>query len=97
MGRLYSSPFSIFYSMNIISTLLISVSDRQPANFEDAITAAGYGKFNILLIFIVIPCSFAQIVENLGLAYVIPIAQCDLNLSLKDKGVLNSVGYAGEY
>lgn len=59
--------------------------------------ATGYGKFNILLMFIIIPCSFAQIVEQYSIAFVSPIAQCDLNLSLEDKGILNSIGYAGTY
>lgn len=70
--------------------------DSKPSNFEDAITATGFGKFNILLMGIVIPCSFVQVVEQLSVAYVGPIAQCDLNLSLQDKGVLNSAGYIGK-
>lgn len=45
---------------------------------------------------ILVPCSFAQIIEQIGIAYVVPIAQCDLELTLKDKGILNSAGYTGK-
>lgn len=45
---------------------------------------------------IVVPCSFAQIAEQVAIAYVVPIAQCDLELSLQDKGILNSIGYIGK-
>lgn len=76
--------------------LNIYFSDCEPVNFEDAIKATGFGKFNVLLMFIAIPCSFAQIVEQVSIAYIVPIAQCDLQLSLENKGVLNSVGYVGE-
>lgn len=41
------------------------------------------------------PASFAQVVEQNSLSYVIPIAQCDLNLSLEDKGLLLTGTYAG--
>lgn len=76
--------------------MLFHVTDSKHANFEDAIKATGFGKFNILLLCIAVPCSFAQIVEMNGTSFVIPIAQCDLNLSLEDKGLLNSTGYIGK-
>lgn len=68
----------------------------QPGNFEDAIKATGFGKFNVALLCVIIPGAFAQIVEQTSLAYVIPIAQCDLNLSLEQKGVLVSMSYTGK-
>lgn len=68
----------------------------KPSSFEDAIKATGFGKFNIAILFIIIPGSFAQIAEQTGLSYVVPIAQCDLNLRLEDKGILVSISYTGE-
>lgn len=66
-------------------------------NFEDAIKATGFGKFNIGLFCVLISGGFAQIAEQTSLAYIIPIAQCNLNLSLEQKGLLVSISYTGEY
>lgn len=34
--------------------------------------------------------------ETTGLSFVLPVAECDMNLSTKDKGVLSGVGFAGK-
>lgn len=67
----------------------------KPANFEDAITATEFGKFNIFLILVtVLPC-FSQTFESGAMSFVVPVAQCDLKLSLEDKGLLNAIIFAG--
>lgn len=68
-----------------------------PSTFEDAINAAGFGKFNIGLLCLIILGAFAQVTEKSGLSYIIPIAECDLALTLEDKGVLVSSTYIGKY
>lgn len=35
------------------------------------------------------------ILETLGLSFALPVAQCDMNLTTQDKGVLNAAGFAG--
>ncbi|CAH1114448.1 unnamed protein product [Psylliodes chrysocephalus] len=65
------------------------------ANFEEAIVATGFGKFNIILLFSIIPSSFSQACEQMALSYVLPVAECDLELTLAQKGLLNAVTYAG--
>lgn len=42
------------------------------------------------------PCCMAAIYESASISYIIPTAECDLQLSLMDKGILNAVSYAGE-
>ncbi|CAG9860342.1 unnamed protein product [Phyllotreta striolata] len=75
--------------------LIGSSKSQGPATFEDAITATGFGKYNFLLLFcIIFPCAI-QIAETTGISYILPIAECDLNLSLEDKGILNGVTFAG--
>lgn len=69
--------------------------DKQLANFETAISATGYGYFNYLLILVAIPCCFSTIFSTTTMAYILPNAECDLKLSLMDKGALNAVTYAG--
>ncbi|XP_023311297.1 synaptic vesicle glycoprotein 2B isoform X1 [Anoplophora glabripennis] len=73
----------------------IQVSDTKAASFEDAITATEFGKFNIFLMVVtMLPC-FSQTFETGAISFVVPVAQCDLNLSLEDKGVLNAMVFAG--
>ncbi|KAJ8919146.1 hypothetical protein NQ315_012132 [Exocentrus adspersus] len=67
----------------------------QAADFETAISATGFGKFNIILILAILPTAFAQVFESTSMSYVLPIAQCDLSLSLEDKGMLNAITFAG--
>lgn len=66
------------------------------ADFEEAIQATGYGKFNIFLLLIAMQCCISTIFEPGTTAYIIPSAECDLQLSLVTKGWLNAINYAGE-
>lgn len=45
--------------------------------------------------FIILPCALVQEVEQVAVAYVLPIAECDLQLSLENKGILISVNSIG--
>ncbi|XP_011256328.1 synaptic vesicle glycoprotein 2B isoform X1 [Camponotus floridanus] len=69
--------------------------DSGPADFERAITATGYGKFNYLLLLAVLPGSFSSIFSSSVMSYVLPSAECDLQLTMFDKGLLNSMTFAG--
>lgn len=66
------------------------------SDFEEAISATKFGKFNLLLILIAIPSGWSSIFETTTMSYVFPAAQCDLGLSLDDKGLLNAVTYIGK-
>ncbi|XP_076231040.1 synaptic vesicle glycoprotein 2B [Calliopsis andreniformis] len=56
---------------------------------------SGYGKFNYLLLLAVLPASFSSIFSSSAISYVLPSAECDLGLSMLDKGILNSMTFAG--
>ncbi|KOX69091.1 Synaptic vesicle glycoprotein 2C [Melipona quadrifasciata] len=66
-----------------------------PVDFERAIIHSGYGKFNYLLLLAVLPASFSSIFSSSAISYVLPSAECDLNLTMFDKGLLNSMAFAG--
>ncbi|KAL3280272.1 hypothetical protein HHI36_017767 [Cryptolaemus montrouzieri] len=72
---------------------LLKYSDA--ANFEDAISATKFGKFNLLLLLVAIPGRWSSVFETTTMSYVFPAAQCDLNLSLSNKGLLNAITYLG--
>ncbi len=65
------------------------------ADFETAISASGHGLFHYLLLFAGLPCCAATLYETSTMSYILPSADCDLHLTLTDKGVLNGVTYAG--
>lgn len=64
-------------------------------SLEEAIIKTGFGKFNIFLILIcglVLSCGF---LETSSIGLILPIAQCELNLTNFDKGLIGSIGYVG--
>ncbi|XP_058797414.1 synaptic vesicle glycoprotein 2B-like [Phymastichus coffea] len=65
------------------------------ANFEEAVAATGYGKFHYLLYLAIIPASWASGFDTTAVSMILPSAECDLNLNLYQKGVLNAIVYAG--
>ncbi|KAJ8977728.1 hypothetical protein NQ317_019403 [Molorchus minor] len=66
-----------------------------PQSLETAISAVGFGKFNIFLVLVILPAQFLITFENAIASYISPVAQCALNLSLNDKGLLNAISYVG--
>lgn len=65
------------------------------ADFETALKATGFGWFNFVLLLISIAAGLAPIFETTTMSLVFPAAQCDLDLSLQNKGTLNAITYLG--
>ncbi|KAH8416781.1 hypothetical protein KR222_004083, partial [Zaprionus bogoriensis] len=65
------------------------------SDFETAIDTAGFGLFNVLLLLVAVPAAMGTVYETSTMSYILPSAECDLHLSLLDKGVLNAITYAG--
>ncbi|XP_058976817.1 synaptic vesicle glycoprotein 2A-like [Musca domestica] len=68
---------------------------QQPADFEAAIKATGFGRFNILLLAAAFPAMLAGVIETAVISFILPSAECDLDLSLMDKGILNAITSCG--
>jgi MFS transporter, VNT family, synaptic vesicle glycoprotein 2 len=63
--------------------------------FEEAIRKCGFGKFNFILIALaggLMACAFLELTS---VNFIMPVAECDLNLSTSDKGILSAIGYVG--
>ncbi|XP_033741474.1 synaptic vesicle glycoprotein 2C-like isoform X1 [Pecten maximus] len=79
---------------------LMDTDDRGHQNlyavtYEEAISKTGNGKFHYLVLVL---CGWAvssDAIEVLSISFVLPAAQCDLNLSSNDKGWLNSIIFVG--
>ena len=67
----------------------------QTYTFDDAIRKCGFGKFNYILMLVsggLMGCAFLELTSvNL----ILPMAECDLNLTTADKGILSAIGYVG--
>ncbi|EDV41573.1 uncharacterized protein Dana_GF17440, isoform A [Drosophila ananassae] len=68
---------------------------EEGADFETAIAECGFGLFNVFILFSAVPCLAAMVFSASALSYVMPSAECDLNLTLVQKGMLNAVTYGG--
>jgi VNT family MFS transporter (synaptic vesicle glycoprotein 2) len=72
----------------------VSDVDQLP-DLEEAIKKCKIGKYNYVLIAVsgcLMTCAF---VELTSINVIFPVAQCDLNLTTADKGILGSIGYVG--
>nr|CAD7461341.1 unnamed protein product [Timema tahoe] len=68
---------------------------NEVVSFEDAVSMAGKGKFHYMLLFV---CGIGQIALVFELylsSYLLPAAQCDFQMTAQEKGLLNSISYAG--
>lgn len=67
----------------------------EPADYETAISATEFGFFNYSLMLMTVPVGLTIVFVTTSLSLAIPAAQCDLNLTIYDKGLLNSSVYIG--
>jgi VNT family MFS transporter (synaptic vesicle glycoprotein 2) len=87
-------------------SVISSVSEEVPSeierseawkvlNFDEALRRTGFGKFNYFLVILSGIVLSTVLLETLSISFVLPVAENDLNLSTKDKGILSSIAYAG--
>lgn len=65
------------------------------ADFEQAIEVAGYGKFHYILLAICGLVSTSEEMDVISMSFILPSAQCDLDLNTQTKGWLNSIIFIG--
>ncbi|XP_033228568.1 synaptic vesicle glycoprotein 2B-like [Belonocnema kinseyi] len=75
------------------------IADRgrldEPADYEKAISATGYGIFNILLLLAVLPAGWSAVFDTTSPAFILPAVECLFELTLFRKGVFVSIVYVG--
>ncbi|XP_049832809.1 synaptic vesicle glycoprotein 2B-like [Schistocerca gregaria] len=65
------------------------------SDFETCIMLTGFGKYNYLILIVSLMASLAQQLSISAISYILPSAECELQLSPEDKGTLNATGYIG--
>jgi len=63
--------------------------------YDEALTSCGYGKFHLLLTIICGWANASDAVEILCISFLLPSAECDLDLTYARKGHINSILFAG--
>ncbi|CAO1393250.1 unnamed protein product [Diamesa tonsa] len=66
-------------------------------SYDEAVEKTGHGKFHALLLLACGLCLMSVIVETLNIGFVIPMieSECEMKLTLSDKGLLNGAAFAG--
>lgn len=68
---------------------------NRKADFEEAIELAGYGKFHYILLGICGLVSTSEEMDVISMSFILPSAECDLDLDTQAKGWLNSIIFIG--
>ncbi|XP_053661037.1 synaptic vesicle glycoprotein 2C [Anopheles marshallii] len=63
--------------------------------YSEALAVAGQGWFHTILLFVTGLCLMSVVNETVNVGFIISAAECDLNLTFSDKGVLNGAGFLG--
>lgn len=77
-----------------ISSKEIASVDQFP-DLDEAIEKCTVGKYNYILSIVsgcMMTCSFVGVTS---ISYVLPNANCDLNFSTQERGIIGSIGYVG--
>uniref|UniRef100_A0A1Y9G865 Major facilitator superfamily (MFS) profile domain-containing protein n=1 Tax=Anopheles albimanus TaxID=7167 RepID=A0A1Y9G865_ANOAL len=68
---------------------------QHPVKLDEALLMTRFGLYNVCLIAISGTILAGVLLETLGISYVLPVAECDLLLTTKEKGVLSAISFAG--
>lgn len=83
------------YPPHISSITPIANANVTKADFETAIELTGYGKFHYYLLAICGLVSTSEEMDVISMSFILPSAQCDLDLNTQTKGWLNSIIFIG--
>lgn len=75
----------------------VKKEEVEETTFDDALNIVGFGRMQLQTLLLCGLFLFAVIYETMGVGFVIPVAQCDLNLSSTDKGILSTISFLGEF
>ncbi|XP_023943062.1 synaptic vesicle glycoprotein 2B isoform X2 [Bicyclus anynana] len=63
---------------------------------EDALTLCKFGKFHLLLLAATLCSIFAAMLVTTTSSYILPVAECDLKMTIMFKGLLNAIPFLGQ-
>ncbi|KAL0818861.1 hypothetical protein ABMA28_008180 [Loxostege sticticalis] len=63
---------------------------------EDGLVACTFGRFHVRLLFTTLAAQCATTMVTTTTSYILPIAECDLHMTIYQKGLLNSMPFFGQ-
>jgi len=72
-----------------------SNDEREEKSYEALLNHIGFGKFHVLLLLVCGWANASDAVEILCVSFILPSAECELQLSAEGKGVLTAVIFVG--
>lgn len=79
-----------------VSVIEVPSSVKRIRTSEEVFSEIGYGRSQLEILFVVVLVLMTSINENIGTSFILPAAQCDLDLSTQDKGLLSGMISVGE-
>lgn len=64
--------------------------------YDEHIKISGFGVYNILHMLMSGVILMGMIMQSLALGYILPVAQCDLKLTLQQRGWLSAIPFLGK-
>lgn len=85
---------------NTVKVKLLTLQNGQKPEkgvipFSEALERTKFGKFNYFLIIIAGLVLANVLLETASIGFILPISQCDLQLTNQDKGILSAIGFLG--
>ncbi len=77
------------------ATTIALLDDSDDPDYEEALNAAGYGRFHVWFLLVCGWANASDAVEVLCISFLLPAAECDLELSSSDKGWLSAIAFIG--
>lgn len=71
------------------------MESESQVKLEDALAATGFGKFNYALIVLAGAVLGSTYLEIVNVNFILPVAQCELDMTMEDKGLLSSITAIG--
>lgn len=72
-----------------------SSEESLDSKYEKSLSLIGFGPFQWFLSTLCVLANASDAIEILCISFVLPAAECDLDLSTTDKGYLSSITFAG--
>lgn len=79
-----------------VSVIDVPSSVKRIRTSEEVFSEIGYGRSQLEILFVVVLVLITSINENIGTSFILPAAQCDLDMSTQDKGLLSGMISVGE-
>lgn len=62
---------------------------------DEALAKCGFGKFNICLVLLTGFTLFNTVLEAIGISFILPIVECNFQLTTSQSGLLSAVSFIG--